>query len=77
MHTGIISANGGFHDSLHPFTNSTLLIGTEIMCLVIVVIDPKTIFSRIQILVNGDLVANDIDVALDLGFLWVAQGFRC
>jgi hypothetical protein len=34
-----------------------------------VVVDPEPIPPRVHILVNSDLVADDIDVSLDLGFL--------
>jgi hypothetical protein len=40
------------------------------MCLVVFMVDPEPIFSRVNILVYCDFVANNVDVSLDLCFLY-------
>ena len=67
--TGIIPQNRSFHDSLHPITNNTLLLRAKIMCLVMVMIDPEPISSRVNILINCDFISNDVDISLDSSFL--------
>lgn len=64
--TGIISSNGSLHQSLHPLTNNHLLVRAKIMCLFCVVDQTETIATRIYILIDDDLVASNVDIALDL-----------
>jgi hypothetical protein len=61
--TRIISGDGRFHDRFHPVTDDGLLVRAEIICLVVIVLNTKTITTRIHILVVHNLVANDIDEA--------------
>ena len=67
--TRVVSADGGLHDGLHPLTYDALIFGTKIVRLICLVNDPESITSRVNILVRNDLVADDIDISLDLRFL--------
>ncbi len=39
------------------------------MCLVVFMVNSETVTARIDVLIDGDLVSNDVDISLDFGFL--------
>ena len=67
--TRVVSADGGFHDRLHPLTHGGLFVVTEKVRLVCLVDDPESITARVNVLVRNDLVPYDVDISLDLRFL--------
>ena len=75
-HTGIIPQNRGFHDGLHPIPNNTLLFRAEVMSLIMIMINPETISSGINILINCNLISNNMDISLDPSFLQTKSVFN-
>ncbi len=69
-----VPTDGGLHKGFHPFSDDNLFVMTEVMCLVRVVDYPETIASGVNVLVGYHLVADDVDIALDLSFL--AAGYN-
>ena len=69
--TVVVTADSGLHKGLHPLSDNDLLIMTEIICFVRVVNDPETVTTRVDVLVGDDLVADDVDISLDLCLLHV------
>lgn len=67
--TGIVSANGGLHDGLHPLTDDCLLFRAEVVSLVVVVVDTETVAARIESFVYCHSVSMDVNVALQTGLL--------
>lgn len=65
LRTCVVTTNGRFHERLHPFANDDLLVRAEVVRLVCVVDQTKTVFSGIDILVDDDLVTQNVDVSFD------------
>ena len=68
--TGEVSADSRLHQRLHPFPDDELLIMAEIMGLVRIMNEPEPISARVYIFIGNHSIPKNIDVALDLGFLW-------
>ena len=67
--TTIVSPDSRLHERLHPFTNGDRFVCTEVMCSLVFMNEPESIFPRIDILVDDDLVTNDVDITLNLRLL--------
>lgn len=64
-----VSANCGFHQSLHPLSNDYLFIMTEEMWLVRVMYDSESVTARVDVLVCHHFVPHYVDVAFNLSLL--------
>lgn len=67
--TCVIATDCCLHKSLHPFANGARLIRAEEVGALVIVNQTETILSRVDILVDDDLISNNVDVPLDLRFL--------
>lgn len=67
--TGVVSRDSSLHESLHPLTDSDVLLGAEVMALIRVVHDTETVAAGVDVLIRNYLVTGDVDVTLDLRLL--------
>jgi hypothetical protein len=64
-----VSGDSRLDECFHPLSNNQLFLVTEEVGLVRLVYHPETIAAWINIFVCHNLVADDIQISLDLGFL--------
>ena len=76
IHTGIIPQNRGLHDSLHPISNNTLLLRAEVMRLITIVVNPETVSSGINTLINCNFISDNMNISLYSSFLQTKSTFN-
>lgn len=74
--TSIVTADSGFHKGLHPLSDDDMLIMTEIMRLVRVMNNTETVTTRVSIFVSYDLIADNVNITLDLRLLRILSNLE-
>jgi hypothetical protein len=60
--TCVVPTDRSLHNGLHPIPHDSFLVRRKVVRLVVIVIDAETVLARVDVLVDGDLVADDMNV---------------